>query len=141
MYSHTRTLFAFLALTLGTSLLAVAQDPASSQTKPADSQTKPDSKSKSTDSSNVLVLKAPEMPVQTQFTPELRAVDLENRKAVDEGTKMRLIQLMDAEFGHVRKYIPLGDKALVIDPQGRVTPNDANLFQAIQVKGAAAKVG
>src|SRR5260370_40414797 len=81
------------------------------------------------------------MPVQPQFTPELRAVDLEKRKEVDNATKMHLIQLMDAEFGHVRKYIPLGDKALVIDPQGRVTPADVNLFQQIQARGAAAKVG
>lgn len=120
---------------------ASGQDTAAGQPKPADPQTKPDSKGNASDSSNVLILKAPEMPSQPQFTPELRAVDLEKRKPVDEATRMHLIQLMDAEFGHVRKYIPLGDKALVIDPQGRVTPNDVSLFQQIQARGAAAKVG
>ncbi len=146
---HRCTLFtvALLALAMARPVLAAVQDPASNQTKSTDpqakpdSQAQPDSKTKPADSSNVLILKSPQMPVQPQFTPELRAVDLEKRKDVDNATKMHLIQLMDAEFGHVRKYIPLGDKALVIDPQGRVTPADANLFQQIQARGAAAKVG
>jgi hypothetical protein len=81
------------------------------------------------------------MPQQPQFTPELRAVDLEKRQRLDETTKRHLIQLIDAEFGHSRKFIPLGDKSLVIDPQGRVTPSDASLFQQTQAHGTAAKVG
>src|SRR5215831_9156480 len=132
---------AFLALILALPVLALGQDPAAGQAKPADPQAKSDSKAKPGDNSNVLILKAPEMPAQPQFKPELRAVDLEKRKQVDEATRMHLIQLMDAEFGHVRKYLPLGDKALVIDPQGRVTPNDAALFQQTQSHGTAAKVG
>jgi len=132
---------AFLALILALPVLALGQDPAAGQAKPADSQAKSDSKAKPGDNSNVLILKAPEMPAQPQFKPELRAADLEKRKQVDEATRMHLIQLMDAEFGHVRKYIPLGDKALVIDRQGRVTPNDAALFQLTQSHGTAAKVG
>jgi hypothetical protein len=48
---------------------------------------------------------------------------------------------MDAEFAHVRRYFPLGDKSMVIDAQGRVSPNDATLFQEVQSRGAAAKVG
>jgi hypothetical protein len=35
----------------------------------------------------------------------------------------------------------LGDKSLSIDPQGRVTPSDQNLFQLSQVHGIAAKPG
>jgi hypothetical protein len=90
---------------------------------------------------NVLILKAPQMQQAAQFKPELRAVDLEKRPKLSEATKMRLIQLLDAEFAHTRKYFPLGDKSLVINPQGQVTPGDSALFQQIQAKGAAAKVG
>src|SRR5262245_55070735 len=125
MHRCTRFSVVCLALAMAAPVLAAGQEQAPGQPKPADPQTKPDSKTKPVDSSNVLILKAPEMPAQPQFTPQLRAVDLEKRKQVDEATRMHLIQLMDAEFGHVRKYIPLGDKALVIDPQGRVTPTDA----------------
>src|SRR5262252_3427350 len=101
----------------------------------------PDQKGKPGDP-NVFVMKAPAPPPdQPQFVPPLRAVDLEKRPRLSETTKNHLIQLMDAEFAHVRKYFPLGDKALVIDAQGRVTPNDASLFQQIQTRGAAAKVG
>src|SRR5260370_4916275 len=152
---HRCTLFtvALLALAMAGPVLATGQDPASNPTKSTDPQAKPDSQSqpdsktqpdstaKPADSSNVLILKSPQMPVQPQFTPELRAVDLEKRKEVDNATKRHLIQLMDAEFAHVRNYIPPVVKALVIDPQGRVTPADVNLFQQIQARGAAAKVG
>src|SRR5262245_28918833 len=133
--------FVFLALILALPALALGQDPVAGQAKPADPQAKTDSKAKPGDNPNVLILKAPEMPAQQQFKPELWAVDLEKRKQVDQATRIHLIQLMDAEFGHVRKYIPLGDKALVIDPQGRVTPTDVALFQQTQSRGTAAKVG
>ncbi len=108
------------------------------QTKPADPQAKPEAKPANP---NVFVMKAPEMPDQPQFTPQLRAVDLEKRARLSETTKMHLIQLMDAEFVHVRKFFPLGDKSIVIDARGRVTPPDAALFQQVQIRGAAAKVG
>jgi hypothetical protein len=141
MHRCTPFCLACLALALAAPLLAFGQEQAPSRPKSADPQTTPDSKDKPRDNSNVVILKAPEMPAQPQFKPELRAVDLEKRKQVDEATRMHLIQLMDAEFGHVRKYVPLGDKTLVIDPQGRVTPNDVSLFQLTQARGTAAKVG
>src|SRR5262249_43490909 len=109
------------------------------QSQSKDAQTKTD-QSKPADS-NVFVLKPPEMPAQPQIAPQLRAVDLENRKKLENSTRIHLIQLLDAEFVRVRKFFPLGDKSLVIDPQGRVTPTDTSLFQQIQAKGAAAKVG
>jgi hypothetical protein len=129
----------------------VGQAPAS-QSNPADPQAKTDTQSKPADSqaspqakqgdSNVFVLKAPAPPSgQPQFTPELRAVDLEKRARLSETTKNHLIQLLDAEFAHTRKSFPLGDKSMVIDAQGRVTPNDAGLFQLSQTRGVAAKVG
>jgi len=117
------------AVTLAVSGLAMGQS------KPADPQ------DKSADP-NVLILKGPELPPsQPQMAPQLRAVDLEKRKKLEDGTRIQLIQLMDAEFVRVRKYFPLGDKSVVIDPQGRVSPSDASLFQQIQSRGAAAKVG
>ncbi len=91
---------------------------------------------------DVLVIKAPEPPKdQPQFVPALKAVDLDKRPKLSEGTKMQLIQIMDAELVHVRKYFPLGDKTMVITPEGTVKPGDAQLFQMMQATGAAAKVG
>jgi hypothetical protein len=139
-------LFAALLLASG---FAVAQSPVGSPNQSAsdpqaqsqtDVKNKSDSQSPGSDG-NVLILKAPVMPQAQQTKPELRAVDLEKRPKLSEGTKIQLIQLMDAEFAHTRKYFPLGDKSLVINPQGLVTPADAALFQQIQARGAAAKVG
>lgn len=102
--------------------------PQSSQGKPADA--------------NVLILKAPAPPPdQPQEKPKLRAVDLKNRPKLDEVTKMRLVQLLDAELVHTRKYLPLGEKNIVITPEGMVKPTDAMIFQTMQAHGAAAKIG
>lgn len=68
-------------------------------------------------------------------------MDLESRQKLTETTKRELIHVMDSEFAHVRKYFPLGDKSLVINPQGQVTPGDAAIFQLMQARGMAAKVG
>jgi hypothetical protein len=89
----------------------------------------------------VLILKSPEMPVTPQTAPQLRAVDLEKRAKLSDDTRLKLVQLIDAEFVHVRKYFPLGDKSMVINPQGQVSPSDPALFQQIQARGAAAKLG
>src|SRR5579864_5484634 len=108
----------------------IANDPAKSGANPQNSEP------------GVLVLKGPELPsARPQIKPELRAVDLETRQRLTETTKRELIHVMDAEFAHVRKYFPLGDKSLVINPQGLVSPGDAAIFQQIQLHGAAAKVG
>ena len=91
---------------------------------------------------DVLVLKPPPPPPgQALSKPQLRAVDLKGREKLDDVTKMKLTQLLDAEFVHTRKYLPLGDKNTVITPDGLVKPNDAMLFQSMQAHGAAAKVG
>jgi len=99
---------------------------------------KPDSKAADPD---VLVLKPPPPPPGQQQKPALRAVDLQSRPKLDDVTKMRLIQLLDADLVHTRKYLPLGDKNTKITPEGLVTPNDSALFQSMQAHGAAAKVG
>lgn len=91
---------------------------------------------------DVLVLKPPPPPPGTvQAKPQLRAVDLEKRDKLDEATKMKLIQLLDADFVHTLKYLPLGDKSTVITPEGLVKPSDSILFEKMQAHGAAAKVG
>ena len=144
-----RTLF-LLALA-GTAFgFAVAQQPPAAanpspasdpqaQSKP-DAQAKPGAQSKPAEP-NVLILKAPQAPPMQQSAPQLRAVDLENRPKLTNHTRLQLIQLLDAEFVHVRKYLPLGDKSVVINPQGQVNPSDPVLFQQVQLRGAAAKLG
>ena len=93
---------------------------------------------------NVLILKSP-VPrpdeQKQQFKPPLRAIDLENRAKLDQNTRMKLVQLLDAELVHTRKYLPLGDKSMVITPEGLVKPNDQDLYKTMQEKGVAAKVG
>ncbi len=79
---------------------------------------------------------APEVP-----GPRLKPADLDNRQALNEVTKMQLIRVMDAEFVHVRKNFPVAEKNMVIEPDGMVKPGDAQLYQAAQTYGAAAKIG
>jgi hypothetical protein len=83
-------------------------------------------------------IKAPD----TQSTaPQLKATDLDKRPALNDGTKMQLIRIMDAEFAHSRKYFPVGEKSMVINPDGTVKPGDDTLFRMAQSFGAAAKIG
>jgi hypothetical protein len=78
---------------------------------------------------------------QPVYVPKLKPADLDSRQSLNEGTKMQLIRVMDAEFVHVRKYFPIGDKSMVIGPDGMVKPGDAQLFRMAQTVGAAAKLG
>jgi hypothetical protein len=84
-------------------------------------------------------VKAPDTPLST--APQLKPADLDSRPSLNEGTKMQLIRIMDAEFAHVRKYFPIGDKSMVIAPDGMVKPGDDTLFRMAQSYGAAAKIG
>jgi len=83
-------------------------------------------------------IKAPDAP---STAPQLKSADLDGRPDLNEGTKMQLIRIMDAEFAHVRKYFPVGDKSMVINTDGSVKPGDDTLFRMAQSYGAAAKVG
>ena len=74
-------------------------------------------------------------------TPHLKPIDLDGRQNLNDGTKMQLIRVLDAEFVHVRKNLPVGEKDLVIAPDGLVKPGDAQLYRMAQTYGAAAKVG
>jgi hypothetical protein len=77
----------------------------------------------------------PELP------PHLKPADLDRRQSLNDGTKMQLIRIMDAEFAHVRKYFPVGDKSMVIGIDGSVKPGDAQLYRMAQSYGAAARIG
>src|SRR5262245_56282130 len=131
-----RTPLFLLALVVVVGSLAAAQEPAATpnqgqaaspqpqtqqsqpqQSQKPDSSANPSSESHSSDP-GVLILKSPKAPITPETAPELRAVDLEKRPKLNDGTRLQLIQLMQAEFAHVRKYFPLGDKSLVINPQG-----------------------
>jgi hypothetical protein len=85
--------------------------------------------------------KPPEAAPLPGGAPQLKPSDLDSRPNLNDGTKMQLIRVMDAEFVHVRKYFPVGDKSMVIGPDGIVRPTDAQLFRMAQTYGAAAKVG
>jgi hypothetical protein len=74
-------------------------------------------------------------------TPHLKPADLDSRQSLNDGTKMQLIRVMDAEFVHVRKYFPVGDKSMVIGDDGLVKPGDAQLYRMAQTYGAAARIG
>jgi len=80
-------------------------------------------------------------PSAPDNTPHLKPNDLEGRQNLNDGTKMQLIRVLDAEFVHVRKNLPVGEKDLVIAPDGMVKPGDAQLYRMAQTYGAAAKVG
>jgi len=82
-----------------------------------------------------------QQPSVPDNTPHLKPNDLEGRQNLNDGTKMQLIRVLDAEFVHVRKNLPVGEKDLVIAPDGLVKPGDAQLYRMAQTYGAAAKVG
>ncbi len=84
---------------------------------------------------------APVAAPQDSSTPQLKPVELERRQNLLDGTKMQLIRILDAEFAHVRKNFPVGDKSMVINPDGTVRPGDAQLYKMAITNGAAAKVG
>jgi hypothetical protein len=80
-------------------------------------------------------------PQAADTTPHLKPADLDGRQNLSDGTKMQLIRVTDAEFVHVRKNLPVGEKNMVIAPDGIVRPGDAELYRMAQTYGAAAKVG
>jgi hypothetical protein len=93
---------------------------------------------------NSLDTHAPQPPAAAPLpggAPQLKPADLDSRQPLNDATKMQLIRVMDAEFVHVRKYFPVGDKSMTIGPDGLVRPGDAQLFKMAQINGAAAKVG
>jgi hypothetical protein len=86
-------------------------------------------------------LKLPPTSAEPSGTNHLKPADLDSRPVLTDSTKMQLIRIMDAEFAHVRKYIPVGEKNLVIGPDGLIKPGDDVLYKMAQSYGAAAKIG
>src|SRR5438270_5929962 len=80
-------------------------------------------------------------PLVADTAPHLKPIDLDSREKLNDGTKMQLIRVIDAEFVHVRKYLRVGGKNMVIGPDGMVKPGDAELYRMAQTSGAAAKIG
>ena len=68
-------------------------------------------------------------------------LNLDKRPRLSDGTRLQLIQLINAEFVRVRKTVPLAYKDIAITPEGKVTPQDDRLYQLAQTYGAAAKLG
>src|SRR4051794_26886841 len=56
-------------------------------------------------------------------------------------TRLAIIRLLNAEFVWTRKPFPMGEKGIVIKPNGEVAPDDANLKQMVEAQGEAAKAG
>src|SRR5438270_8710906 len=67
--------------------------------------------------------------------------NLERRPKLTDGTRLELVQLINAEFVRVRKTMPLAYKDIIITPEGKVTPHDDRLYQLAQTYGSAAKLG
>ncbi len=131
-----RRAFCFIAMAFLANVLLAAQEPQSKppDAKPADSQSAPP---------NVFIIKPPPPPPDAPqaVAPQLKATQLDGRPKLSEGTKMQLIQIIDAELVHSRKYLPLGDKSTTISPEGVVKPGDQQLYVLAQTHGAAAKIG
>ncbi len=125
----------FFAPALSTLVLAVSSVTVGQSSAPIVVQTKP--ANAPADSSGAKPAGAAEEP----SAPKLKPADLEKRPQLNEGTKMQLIQVIQSEFVHARKYFPLGDKSIVIGPDGDIKPGDARLYQMAQINGAAAKIG
>jgi len=134
------------SLVLATSGLAVGQSPVPAPSNPVQVPQGPPRPVIVVTPGNSLDSHTPKPPdAQTpqaaDTTPHLKPIDLDNREKLADGTKMQLIRVIDAEFVHVRKNLPLGEKDLVIAPDGLVKPGDAQLYRQAQTYGAAAKIG
>jgi hypothetical protein len=141
-----RTAFLFFLVLTACSLAAgqgshpPTQDPPpTTQAPPPPLVVKPDTRTLG----SIPLPKLPDSQAQPQpdNTAHLKPADLDSRQSLNDGTKMQLIRVMDAEFVHVRKYFPVGDKSMVIGADGLVKPGDAQLYRMAQTMGAAAKIG
>ncbi len=67
--------------------------------------------------------------------------DLAKRHQVSDSTRFQLVQSLNAEFVRVRKVIPVGEKSIVLSPEGEIKPSDGRLHQLAMAYGAACHVG
>lgn len=82
----------------------------------------------------------PDKPAQAAPAPA-PPPNLDKRPRLTDGTRLELIQSINAEFVRVRKTMPLAYKDIAISPEGKVTPADDRLYQLAQTYGSAAKLG
>lgn len=80
-------------------------------------------------------------PPPPSGVPALKPGDLEKRHELSSNTKLLLIRLVNAELVHVRKNFPIAEKDMVIEPDGTVKPDDAQLYRSSQSYGTAARIG
>lgn len=67
--------------------------------------------------------------------------DLAKRHQISDSTRFQLVQTLNAEFVRVRKVIPVGEKSIVLSPEGELKPPDGRLHQLAMAYGAACHVG
>ncbi len=78
----------------------------------------------------------PAQPVDPQLLQ-----DLAKRHPISDTTRFQLIQTLNAEFVRVRKVLPVGEKSIVLYPEGEIKPSDGRLHQQAMAYGAACHVG
>lgn len=141
----SRTAFLFSLVLIARSLAAGQGSAPPSQSPPSTGQSPPpvivNPGSRSLDRNHNVRLPDAQTQPAPQLPPHLKPADLDSRQSLNDGTKMQLIRVMDAEFVHVRKYFPVGDKSMVIGIDGSVKPGDAQLYRMAQTYGAAARIG
>lgn len=138
MLRRAALIFTLVLVACSLSVGQTGSGPTSTSQRPAPIIVSPGS-----DSMNQPIAKLPDAhsPTQSAIVPEMKPADLEGRPSLNDGTKLQLIQLMDREFAHVRRYMVLGDKSIVIGTDGSVKPGDSDLFRMAQSYGVSAKIG
>jgi len=107
-FAATALAFAALIFTFSSTTVAQPSVPASGQGKPFD----------------ISGAVKPPAPVDSDpAAPHLKPADLDKRPQLTDGTKMRLIQVIEAEFVHARKYFRWATRAsslLLMERSNRV---------------------
>lgn len=80
-------------------------------------------------------------PSDVQAPPKLQIGDLQKRPEMSAGTRLEIIQSINAEYARTRKTFPVGEKDITITPDGKVKPGDDRLYQVALTHGAAARIG
>src|ERR1700761_1754396 len=125
MLRRAALIFILVFMACSLSIGQTGSDPTSTSQRPAPVIVNPGNGSMD---QGIAKLPDAQSPTQSAIVPELKPIDLEGRPQLNDGTKLQLIQLMDREFAHVRRYMVLGDKSIVISTDGSVKPGDADLF-------------
>lgn len=60
---------------------------------------------------------------------------------ISDRTRMEIVRAVSAEFAFTRKLLPLGDKVIVIKPDGTLTPSDREILNITAQRGQVARAG